>query len=102
MAAKNIWLTVNGPVQRFGAWRPAPVFDDKTNKVKAGAQREDEDGTPMWQADFVQAGEFGASIITVTTASATVPSFDRLELVDSRRTSAASAKPGFGFGGEAK
>lgn len=105
MAAKNIYLTITSPIQRFGRWRPAAVFDPATNRPKEGAQRKDEAGNPVWIADFVQEGEFGASIITVTTASATVPSFDRLELVDSRRTSAAQAKgAGFGFnaGGDEK
>lgn len=102
MASRQTYLTITSPIQRFGAWRPAPVFDPATNRPKDGAQRKTEDGTPVWTADFVQAGAFGAQVITVTTASATVPSFDRLELVDSQRTSAAPAKPGFGLGGEAK
>lgn len=97
---RKIYLTINGVVRRFGAWRPAPVFDPATNRPKDGAQRKTEDGTPMWQADFVQAGAFGAQVITVTTASATAPVFDRLMLSDSE-TSSSSVKPsGFGFGGE--
>ncbi len=99
--ARGIYLTINGVVRRFGAWRPAPVFDEKTNKVKEGVQRKNESGSPIWQADFVQAGDFGAQVITVTTVSATVPTFDQLMLSDSR-AAAAHAKPGFGFGGEAK
>ena len=102
MARKSIFLNVSEPIQRFGQWRKAAEFDDKTNKPIAGSQRKDEAGNPVWTADFVQVGAFGAQVITVTTASATAPSFDRLELVDSRRTSAAPAKPGFGLGGEAK
>lgn len=102
MAGKSVFLNVSEPIQRFGGWRKAAEFDEKLNKPIAGSQRRDEDGNPVWIADFVQAGAFGAQVITVTTASATVPSFDRLALVDSRRTSAAPAKPGFGLGGDVK
>ena len=101
MVSRQTYLTITSPIQRFGAWRPAPVFDPATNRPKDGAQRKTEDGTPVWQADFVQAGDFGASIIAVTTVSATTPTFDRLMLSDSH-AAAAHAKPGFGLGGEAK
>lgn len=101
MAGKSIFLNVSEPIQRFGQWRKAAEFDEKTSRPIAGSQRRDEAGNPVWIADFVQAGAFGAQVITVTTVSATVPTFDQLMLSNSH-AAAAHAKPGFGLGGEAK
>lgn len=81
MASKTSYITLAPDIRLASEdWEPSPIRRD--GEVQEGTQDVNKAGVPLWGADFLSKGKYGAQIVHVTVPSRTKPTATRIGLLD--------------------